>query len=377
MSGLSLRRARVALLVLPATLFLACSGSVAPAPSPEPSAQTVVHGELGADLDGLLTDLSRDGFSGAVLVANKGVVLLQKGYGLADRDSEVPVTADTLFEIGTMAKIFTAAAVLKLAADGRLSLEDRVSKHTGPLNGDNTEATIHQLLVHTSGLFGRTDRLSYDSREAFLESVREAGGRSQPGEEYRYSNAGYTLLAAIVETTSGMPFEDYLQEHLFRPAGMSSTGFVWDQVDSAGKRNGADALATGYEGQFRDDLAPVTRPDDVWGSRGPSGIATTVGDLHRWIQALESGAILPAESVETMFTAFEGQTGYAWQVVDDSSLGRLVRRGGVLPAFEASIRWYRDADLAIVLALNTNMGHRIKAAKGIAGILAPYVEPPR
>jgi len=339
-----------------------------PAAVPAVPRGEIVHGEIGAELDLLLTRLSRTGFSGAVLVAEDGVILLKKGYGLANRETKIASESETLFEVGSLAKIFTAAAILRLEADGKLRLDDPVARYIGPLPGDRSTATIHHLLVHTSGLVSDEDALSYRSREAFLLSVREAEGEGVPGAAFRYSNAGYTLLAVIVEQVSAMPFEDYLRKSLFEPSGMRSTGLAWDA------RSGPAGVAVGYEGLVLEHLSPVAPTADVWGHRGPGGLITNVGDLYRWILALEAGTVLSGPSVEKMLSAHVDKEGYGWHVVDESNLGRLVRRGGSLPGFENSVRWYRDAGLVIIFTVNSNMGFRIKVARGIAKTLAPHLE---
>jgi CubicO group peptidase (beta-lactamase class C family) len=328
----------------------------------------IVHGEIGAELDLLLTRLSRTGFSGAVLVADDGVILLKKGYGPANRETKIANQSETLFEVGSLAKIFTAAAILRLEADGKLRLDDPVARYIGPLPGNRSTATLHHLLVHTSGLVSDEDSLTYHSRETFLRSVREAEGEGVPGATFRYSNAGYTLLAVIVEQVSGEPFEDYLRKGLFQPAGMRFTGPAWEA------RPGPAGVATGYEGLAVEHLSSVAPTADVWGHRGPGGLITNVGDLYRWILALETGTVLSGPSVEKMLSAHVAREGYGWHVVDESNLGRLVRRGGSLPGFESSVRWYRDADLVIIFTVNSNMGFRIKVARGIARTLAPHLE---
>jgi len=342
---------------------LAISGAGDPAPSPVPEGE-VVAGSLGRDLDDLLAGISRKGFSGSVLVAAGGTVLLKKGYGLANREEGIANDSETLFDIGPLSRILTAAAIMKLVDSGHLDLSDPVNRYLGPFPDLRGRATIHQLLIHTSGMVGGDAQLDDRSLPAFINSVKMApAGSRTPGTEFQISAAGYTLLAAIVEKLSGRPFASYLRQELLIPAGMNSTGFAWE---SRWRRR---EVAVGYEGTGLAELTPVPVPAKTWGQLGPGGLVTTVGDLYRWIRAMKDGSLLSPGARREIFSAHVGTEGYSWHVIDNSTRGRLVRRGGSLPGFESSVRWYQDADLVIIFAINSNMGFRIKVARGIDDIL--------
>ncbi len=321
-----------------------------------------VRGSLGERLDRFLEAKADGGFSGTVLVARDGVVVLKKGYGLADRENNIRNDSETRFNIASVSKTFTATAVLQLERDGRLSVDDPVAEHLGPFPGRKNAATIHHLLVHTAGLAVRGTELEYRSRAAFVRSMKDAPMESPPGEAYRYTNAGYTLLAAIVEETSGQKFEDYLSKRIFEPAGMRSTAYVWEPGDPVWRN------AVGYAGETMDELRPVDSQRDDWGNRGPGSIATNVGDLYRWVSVLKDGLVLDPESRDRMFTAYVRDEGYGWHVID-SPHGQIVRRGGGLPNFESSLRWYIDEDLVIVVLMNNHLGFRVPVAEGIERIM--------
>jgi len=245
-----------------------------------------------------MIDFTKEGYSGSVLVAQNGEILLHRGYGLADRERGIQNNPETLFNVASVAKIFTAAAVLKLEMQGKLRTDDLISKHLGPFPNEKSGATIHHLLTHTAGLVPVGTSLNYESRRMFVQSVKDAPLESTPGEKYRYTNAGYVLLAAIVEEVSGQPFEKYLQKYVFGPAKMTSTGFSWDS-----RFNNAP-LATGYKGDKLEELEPTPRETDVWGNRGASNIVTTVGDLYKWIQALRKNKVLSEQVKKKMLTAY-------------------------------------------------------------------------
>lgn len=322
-----------------------------------------VRDRLAGELDAFLTGLSKGGYSGTALVARRGEVLLHKGYGLADRERAIPNTPETLFNVASVGKLFTAAAVLQLETKGKLSTDDLVSKYLGPFPAEKGAVTIHHLLTHTGGLVRDGARLDYGSRKAFVQSVKDTPAESRPGEKYRYSNAGYTLLAAVVEEVSGLPFEVYLQKNLFEPAGLASTGFAWDS------RFDKSAVAVGYAGKKLEELKAAPPQPDVWGARGPGNLVTTVGDLYKWIQALRSDKVLSPGAAKKMLTAYVGDEAYGWHVTRTSRRTALARKGGGRPDFESEVRWYVDEDVVVLLTFNNHLGFRVPAAEGIEKII--------
>src|SRR4051794_38861163 len=198
-------------------------------------ATTAPSSPVGASIDDLFSRLTAHGFSGSVLVVRHGETLLRKGYGLADQKTGAPIVPETAFDLGSITKQFTAAGILRLEMDGKLTTEERlgsylpaIAKHVGlelapdQIREDVARITLHQLLTHTSGL----DNLYVDQSPAWKEYLAKLLAQpllSPPGQEFHYSNSGYDLLAMIVEVVSGVPYERYLREKLFLPAGMSST----------------------------------------------------------------------------------------------------------------------------------------------------------
>lgn len=323
--------------------------------------EDIVSGDLGRRAHEFLLTMTADGFSGAVLISRGGEVVLKKGYGFANLEKQQRNNSETLFNVASVAKIFTAAAILDLEEQQALSLDDSLSKYLGTFPERKSAASIHHLLVHTAGLVARGAELDYDSRESYVESVKRAPIETSPGEAYRYTNAGYILLAAIAEAVSGIPFEAYLAERIFQPACMAQTALFWEEhiqnLESA----------TGYAGRTVDQLSPESPEAVVWGDRGSSNIATNVGDLYRWILAIKDEQVMSASSIGKMFTAYVGDEGYGWHVIDTEH-GRLLRRGGGLPDFESSLRWYQDEDLVIIVLINNHLGFRVPIVEGLEGI---------
>jgi CubicO group peptidase (beta-lactamase class C family) len=319
-----------------------------------------VNGASGEKLDDLMAGFGKEGYSGAVLVAQNGRIILQKGYGLADRERKIQNTPSTLFHVASVGKIFTAAAVLRLEMQGKLKTSDLISKYLGEFPKEKSGATIHHLLTHTAGLAVDGAALDYSSRKAFVQSVKDTPIESKPGEKYRYTSAGYVVLAAIVEEVSGQPFETYLQKNLFHPAGLNSTGFAWEA------RFDKSPVAVGYVGNNLEELKPTPRVSDVWGNRGPGNLITTVGDLYKWIQALRKNKVLSEEAKKKMFTAYAHvNEGYGWHVLKTVRGTTMVRRGGGRPDFESEVQWYIDENTVIIFTVNNDLNFRRRVAPAI------------
>ena len=235
----------------------------------------------------------------AVGVARGGTVLLTRGYGMADLESGVANTAETIFESGSVAKQFTAAATMMLVVDGKLGLDDPVRKYVPELPEYGRPITIRHLLTHTSGLrewsalvaaqgWPRGTR-RHTQAELFDVVTRQRALNYPVGDYYSYTNSGYGLLFTIVERVSGKSFDEFSQERLFRPLGMTSTRWRDDFTELVPDR--AQAYAR------EDDGWHLTMPfEDVV---GPGGLLTTVGDLLRWNEAL-TDRTLGAAVVDSM-----------------------------------------------------------------------------
>ena len=163
---------------------------------------------LPSRLQATMREFEAQGFSGAVLVERKGAVEFLQAYGYADRRRKIRNTPDTRFEMASITKPFTSAAILKLQEQGKLRTSDMLDRYIGPLPPPKNLATIHHLALHQAGLVVRDAPLAGDSREIFLQGIRTTPAESKPGEKYRYTNAGYGVLAAIIEIVSGRSYND-------------------------------------------------------------------------------------------------------------------------------------------------------------------------
>ncbi len=293
-------------------------------------------------------------FSGAVAMAVEGELLFAGGYGLADRDSGTANTVNTVFDLGSLSKQFTTAAILKLEAEGKLRIEDSVSVYLPDYPRPQGElVTIHHLLNHTSGIpslwrlgdgleevEATTEPISLDELVDFFDD-REL--LFDPGERFRYSNSGYVLLAAIIEAVTQLPYQAYLEKALFEPLGMERTGC----------RRHEDG-ATPYHG-YPPHITVAEREHPSW-SVGDGCVSSTVSDLLVWGAALMGDDWLPAEQREKLFarhaTVRPGTDyGYGWFLSE--SHGRdAVHHSGASEGIVAEMYLFPGEGLTVIALAN-------------------------
>jgi CubicO group peptidase (beta-lactamase class C family) len=324
----SIQRPRSPVAVLITVLALAACGNG----SQDPAAPATEPRRVDPSVEEFLDHTLPDEASGTVVAARDGEIAHCRGFGLADREAKVAAGCDTAYDIMSMTKQFTAAAILKLEMMGKLSVSDPMSEFLGPVPDDKRAITVHHLLTHTSGL---TDQLGGDyealSRKEMLDGALESELRSAPGTEYSYSNLGYSILAAIVEKASGTSYERFLASHLFEPAGMRQTGYVlpaWkpDQVAVEYDENG--------EPKGKPFDHPWAEDGPYWNLRGNGGLLSTARDMFRWHAALEGDQVLSESAKDKMFESHvpeeeggDSYYGYGW-VVSPTDEGRIVWHDG-------------------------------------------------
>jgi D-alanyl-D-alanine carboxypeptidase len=286
-------------------------------------------------------------FSGIIVVERAGKVLIEKSYGLAVEEWQIPNSSDTKFEIASLSKQFTAAAILQLADSGKLNVEDLVSKYYAESPVSWGSMTIHHLLTHTSGLpedewgdFFKGKCTPYTTEEQ-VKTFRDRPLSFPPGSSWKYRNTEYYLLAYIIEKISGEPYATYLDHHIFRPLQMSHSGF-------AAMAAIVPRIAEGYS---REGGTQIRREYfDRSMETGAGGIYTTAEDLLKWNKALDSPGILSEHALELMFAAHPpGNYGYGW-FVEASPRQKIYHEGGD-PGFAAfEVRYPAQHVVIIVLA---------------------------
>ena len=308
-------------------------------------------------VDEYLTRLIPYGFSGAVLVAHDGKIVLKKGYGLANRAARRPYDADMVSCIGSVTKQFTGAAIVKLEMLGKLKTTDPINKYLPGVPADKAGITIHHLLTHTAGFagdLGGGDEVPIE-RDALVAKVLAAPLVSKPGERFEYSNEGYSLAGAIVERVSGQGYEAFVREHLFLPAGMRDTGYqipAWP----------LERLPLGY-GQEGSEWGRVYKRGWLadgpgWYLRANGGIHASLDDLYRWHLALESTKILSAEALAKYQTGHvpslggSERYGYGWGVQKTRRGTTVITHNGGNGFFFTDFRRYIDEKVVIIAMSN-------------------------
>lgn len=324
------------------------------------------------------------GFSGAIIVSHGGQVVLREGYGLADRETRRPYTPTTVQSHGSITKQMTGAAILLLESRGELSVDDSIGRYFDDRPEDKRAITIHQLLTHSSGLPGVVGPDNEPiGATAYLDRLMEEPLRFDPGSEYAYSNAGYSLLDIIVERVSGRGYETFLREELLLPAGLTETGYLlpdWDR----------DRLAVGYrEGERWGLTYGRGWIDDgpSWHVRANGGLHTTVDDMHRWLKTVQGHGVLSPDAARRWTTGYvkEGSSdsryGYGW-VARDSEWGPMIAHNGSNRVFTADFVWLPERDLFFYIHGNTSMvpaleqrERLLSAAFDAEFLMPPLIEP--
>ncbi|MFB6395077.1 serine hydrolase domain-containing protein [Polymorphospora lycopeni] len=246
-------------------------------------------------LDGAFTAWARAGFSGSIAISTGGRFDCLAAYGSANDATHTPNTIDTVFSIGSVTKAFTAATIFDLVEEGRVALDDRVGRLLPELTGPVATVTVRQLLSHTSGLNGShgSDHQALD-RDAALASIAGLDLAFPSGSGHLYSNAGYTLLALVIERVSGATYREYTASRILRlPDGRGAGGF-WDGTPAAPGPRAVGYLDDGTTGEPGDFAGPH------WAMDGSGGLAMTAHDLAVWTHALFTGQVVAPESVEVI-----------------------------------------------------------------------------
>lgn len=310
----------------------------------------------------------------AVAVIKNGQIVKAAGYGLASVEFNVPATEETVFEIGSISKQITAAAIMLLVEEGKVSLDERISRYLPGTPEAWKNVTVRHLLTHTSGIKSYTGLSGYElskrlKRDDFIKALGVHPLEFEPGASWKYSNSGYNLLGFIIEAVSGKSYWDFMRERVFKPLGMNSTA---DRDPKYIIRN----RATGYEWQAG---ALVGRDYDLTDVFSAGAIVSTVLDLAKWDAALRGDSFLKKESkaqIWTPVTLNDGKPypyGLGWNVTEFRN-HRLISHGGQTAGFAANISRYVDDQLSVIVLTNLgDQGLGGVIARGIAKIYIPAI----
>jgi CubicO group peptidase (beta-lactamase class C family) len=296
-------------------------------------------------------ELSRaDQFSGALLVARRGKVLVHKAWGRANRDTGAVNDTDTQFRVGSMNKMFTATATLQLVDAGKVSLDDPIGKHLAdyPNRDVATKVTIRHLLTHGGGtgdIFGpqfAANRLTLKDHADYIKLYGQRALLHEPGAEFRYSNYGFVLLGAIVERVSGLSYYDYVRTRILEPAGMASTG-AQPEVETLPKRSA---------GYMRRNGAWVSNAETLpWRGTAAGGGYSTVGDFFRFAQALEAGKLISKALLADASTIQRQQYGFGFAIQGQGAT-RSYGHGGGAPGMNGDLRIFPELGYVVVALSN-------------------------
>lgn len=338
-----------------------------------------------AAIDALLEGYRLRGeFNGSALVAEQGRVILQKGYGWANMEWNIPNGPDTKHRLGSITKQFTAMLILQLAKEEKLELDSPVSNYLDYYRKDTgSKITIHHLLTHTSGLPNYTTRKFMTSDgvrhpfpvQEFVEKHCSGDLEFEPGEKWNYSNSGYFVLGAVIEKITGKAYSEVLREKIYNPAGMDDSGY--DRGETVLERRAAGYAKTG-NGYNNAPYLDMSVP------HAAGALYSTVQDLYRWDQALYGEKLLPKEWKEKLFTPyaetklpngrFIGRYAYGW-FVRDMKLGeegpsvKTIGHGGGIFGFNTTIIRFPSEKHLIVILNNTGRVPLDDMGREIAKIL--------
>jgi CubicO group peptidase (beta-lactamase class C family) len=333
--------------------------------------------EIVNELNSLLSQLTADdAFSGAVLVAKNDKPVFKQAYGNADKAHNLPNTAGTKFNLGSMNKMFTGVAIAQLAQRGKLSFTDTIDKHI-PDYPDKVAArkvTIHQLLTHTSGMGDYLNQefyaqqLSFKSVTDYLPLVASTPLAFEPGQRFQYSNAGFVVLGAIIERISGQTYYDYVRDHIFRPAGMKSTGFY---PVSGNLANSAIAYTSMGPNGPQTGPRHVAEREELKG--GPAGGGySTINDMLKFSIALHEHKLLSARYTELITTgkvdAPFGKYAYGFGDVNFNSVRSIGHNGGA-PGISVQFDIYPELGYTVIVLSNYDPPAMIKVLSKIRTLI--------
>ena len=325
--------------------------------------------------DYVRAQMERQHIPGLSLVVIKDQKIIKsEGYGLANVELNVPAKPDTVYKIGSVSKQFIAAGIMLLVQDGKVSLDDNISKFLEGAPDTWAPITVRHLLTHTSGLVREApgfDPLKIQNDADVIKTAYSLPLRFTPGQKYEYCNVGYFTLAEIISKVSGKHWGDFLNERLFAPLQMNATRTT-NMIELVQNR------ANGYvwrNGKLQNA--------NIYFALRPSGaFLSTVLDLAKWDAALESGKILKQSTLEQMWTPVklnDGKThpyGFGWEL-EPIAGHKQVNHGGSLPGFRAQLARLVDDKLTVAVLTNGDNANAAAIASGVANFYIPGLIPER
>jgi CubicO group peptidase (beta-lactamase class C family) len=335
-----MRPTRLAL--IPVVLLCACSA--------------IAQSKISVSVDQYIhAEMQREHIPGlALLVSRDGNIVCAKGYGLANVELQVPVKPETVFQSGSMGKQFTATAVMMLVEEGKIALDDPISKYIQGAPASWNQVTIRELLSHTAGFTDYPDKFDFrrDYAEAqLLKMVEGIPLAFPPGTNWSYSNLGYLTLGVLIHQVTGKFYGDFLQERIFQPLGMSTTRII-SEADIVPNRAAGYRLVKG-ELKNQEWVSPTLN------TTADGALYFSILDLAKWDAALYTEKLLKRSSLDEMWTVVKlkngkpnsGDYGFGWEIVTKNG-HRVIGHGGSWQGFRTHISRYVDDKLTVVVLTN-------------------------
>lgn len=309
-----------------------------------------------------------DGFSGTILIARNGQPIVNKGYGMANIELNVPNAPKMIFRLGSITKQFTSMAVMMLKEKGKLGVDDPICKYFTDCPAAWKPITIRNLLTHTSGIpnytsfpdFAKTTIQPITQSEIYA-LLKDKPLEFAPGEKYAYSNSGYYLLGTIIEKASGVSYSEFLQTNIFTPLGMKNSGY--DSTSQIIMNR-----AAGYARQ----KGEIVNADymDMSVPYAAGALYSTTGDLLIWDRSLYTDKLVSRKSMDEIFTPFKGETGYAfgWNIGKRFER-RTIGHGGGIYGFATQITRFPSDNVTVIVLCNIQSAAAGKVASDLAAIV--------
>jgi len=294
-----------------------------------------------------------EGVPGLSIAVSKGDLTFARAYGLFDREAGIPTRTDTVFSTGSLTKQFTAAAIVRLADDGKLSIDDKARKFLPELDARFDAITIRHLLKHMSGVREYVSQLTSvtapKTRQEIFAMITGAGPKFPAGSDFDYSNSGYYLLGVIIERASAQTYEQYLHDTFLTPMGLGRTSFAGE---TGPPPRGYTASSGGPV-----TLDSVVDPSLLYAN---GSVCSTASDLVRWNTSLVASPLhaqMISDRVSSVYTEIPGAE-YGFGLIIDTFEGRVrVWHGGGQPGFTSSLMWFPEEKLTVAVVMNLNDQH--------------------
>jgi CubicO group peptidase (beta-lactamase class C family) len=314
----------------------------------------------------------------ALLVSRDGNVIRAQGFGLANVEHQVPVKPETVFQSGSMGKQFTATAIMMLVEEGKLGLDDPITKYFKDAPASWNSVTVRQLLSHTAGFTDYPDNFNFRAdytEDQILKTIYGIPLAFAPGTKWSYSNLGYATLGILIHKVTGEFYGDFLQQRIFRPLGMHSTRII-DEADIIPNRAAGYRLVKG-ELKNQEWVSPTVN------TTADGSLYFSILDIAKWDAALYTEKLLKRSSLEQMWTPARlsngapnsDHYGFGWFITTEAE-HRVVRHSGSWQGFKSHISRYLDDKLTIVVLANLASAEPAKISDHVAALyLAPVSKP--